>query len=227
MPCGGRTTSRPLQVLCLFALLLLMTVIVGAASHSEASVRHRGASNGQQSSSVPPWRWTRRKDDPRQPPPPSRRTVIVEQQRAIQEIPTLEELLDNAIVGDVATTVCALNDNGLYGADAVGADAEQQVKVVSYLYQISVVPGTSLLDGTILEELDAAIPTAVLPLLFPNNCAVAGGESRRRHLQDNGGGGTVQAVSQMPDDELVMDGCKYSIISTKSSCLRSILTFLS
>ena len=135
---------------------------------------------------------------------------MVEQQRAIQEIPTLEELLDNAIVGDEAT-VCALNDNGLYGEDAVGGAAEQQqVKVVSYLYQISVVPGTSasLLDGTILEELDAAIPTAILPLLFPNDCAFSGGG--RRHLQDNNnGGGTMLAVSQMPDDELVMDGCKY------------------
>jgi hypothetical protein len=95
------------------------------------------------------------------------------------------------LVGD-----CVLNDIGLYGT----IDTTSDVYEVQYLYQVSVLAGTSRtqLNNEIIQQLDAAITTAVLPRFFA--CT----NSRRRYLQS----GTVTAISSMPVDTYILSGCK-------------------
>jgi len=141
---------------------------------------------------------------------PAEKNEEERRQRRRRAQTTLDELLDNAIDGTTPTQ-CTLNDNGLYG-DPVGGT---NVAVVDYLYQISVLPATTRaqLNSVVVPELDAAIPTATLPVFFPATCTSAtttgGGRRERERHQRQLQSGTVQAISMMPQDELVMDGCKY------------------
>lgn len=125
------------------------------------------------------------------------------QRRRTQNTPTVDELLDSAIASE---TPCTLNENGFYGNPTGG----NIVATANYLYQISVVPGTttSQLQDVVLPELDRALPTAVLPVFFPecnsNTINIFGGQSRRQLQSANER--RILAISMMPTDVLVVDG---------------------
>ena len=124
--------------------------------------------------------------------------------RAQDDVPTVEDMLDSAIESE--ETPCFLNENGFYGSPAGG----NIVATASYLYQVSVVPGTtkSELEDVILPELERAFPTAVLPVFFPecnsNNNSINAGHARRQLQSSNER--RVLAISMMPPDSLVMEG---------------------
>lgn len=112
---------------------------------------------------------------------------------------TVDELLDDVFGRQATNAGCQLNANGLYGdAEAVG-----DVYTVQYLYQTSVVAGTSItqLNSIVIPALDKAIATSILPRFF--DCS--GGSNRRRHLQE----GTMNAISSMPVDTFILSGCKF------------------
>jgi hypothetical protein len=111
-------------------------------------------------------------------------------------------------MGRTIYSACKLNAQGLYGNQEAAADRTNDVYIIDYFYQVSVVQGTSTtqLRNAIEPELDIAITTAILPRFF--NCDVNGrklNESRDRWLQD---GGVVEAISSLPQDILVLSGCK-------------------
>jgi hypothetical protein len=94
-----------------------------------------------------------------------------------------------------ASNKCSLDQNGFYGT----VDTSSDIYQVQYLYQVSVVVGTTTtqLNNEIIQQLDDAITTAVLPQFF-----VCSG--RRRILQES----TVTAISSMPVDTYIFSGCK-------------------
>jgi hypothetical protein len=112
----------------------------------------------------------------------------------------MEDLLNDVSVRQAEVEGCQLNANGLYGDAATAGD----VYTVQYLYQTSVVAGTSTsqLNDIVIPALDRAITTAVLPTFF--DCS--GSNRRRRRLQE----GTVVAISAIPVDTFVLSGCKYN-----------------
>jgi hypothetical protein len=95
-----------------------------------------------------------------------------------------------------AAGVCTLDQNGFFGT----VDTSSDIYEVQYLYQVSVVAGTTTtqLNDEIIQPLDDAITTAVLPQFF-----VCSG--RRRSLQTS----TVTAISSMPVDTYILSGCKF------------------
>lgn len=130
------------------------------------------------------------------------------QRRRRRHRATMEDLLDSAIQSD--ETACSLNENGFYGSPTGG----NNVATATYLYQISVVSGTtkSELEDVVLSELDRAFPTSVLPVFFPecnsNNAGLA-----RRQLQSTDERRAL-AISMMPTDNLVLgDQSKWCTIA--------------
>lgn len=110
------------------------------------------------------------------------------------------------VVSRLTSERCQLDANGLYGNAVAATDGTSQVYTVQYLYQTSVVSGTTTaqLNSIVIPALDRAVPTAILPTFF-SNCK---GINRRRRLQT----GTVEAISAMPVDTFILSGRKYSII---------------
>jgi len=193
---------------------LLLILAAAASSHAEAPSKI--AASLRADSRNGKWLRTPQEQQNSHPANEKRRRRRRRAQDDGDGVPTLDDLLVNAIDG-TTPKLCTLKDNGLYG-DPIGGN---NVAVVEYLYQLSVVPGTtaSQLKAVILPELDAAIPTAVLPVFFPAECSSSttainngGGAARRQRHQRQLQGGTVQAISMMPEDELVMNGCKYFLM---------------
>lgn len=93
-----------------------------------------------------------------------------------------------------AAADCTLDQNGFFGTVESGSDIHE----VQYLYQVSVVPGTTTtqLNNEIIQPLDEAITTALLPQFFVCD--------RRRTLQES----TITAISSMPVDTYIFSGCK-------------------
>lgn len=103
-------------------------------------------------------------------------------------------------------TACTLNVNGYYGTIELTSD----VYDIQYLYQVSVVAGTTevQLRDDIILPLETVTTTAILPTFF-SEC----NNNRRynkRSLQN--GAGVITAISSTPDDTIVMSGCKYIVM---------------
>lgn len=121
-------------------------------------------------------------------------------------IKPLETSLVDGSPRQQATGGCQLNENGLYGTIEGGGDVYE----VKYNYQTSVVAGTTItqLGNLVIQELDYAITTALLPNFF--DCS---GTVRRRQLQE----GTVSAISANPIDTFIFSGCK-CIVPNANQC---------
>jgi hypothetical protein len=118
-------------------------------------------------------------------------------QTAVQDTAAEDEL---AIVRTPrqAASDCQLNAQGFFGVP------EGEVFVVDFLYQTTVVAGTTKteMNSDVAPALDVAIPQALLPQLF-DDC----GRRRRRHLQE-GTPRAINAVSSLQADTFVLAGRK-------------------
>ena len=130
-------------------------------------------------------------------------------------------LLPESRQGSSPTTTasnCTLNANGFFGQPT------GQVYEIQYIYQTTVVSGTSPTEvlNNIAPALDIAIPNSTIPYLFPqcnnnsngiNNQTTANNTTtrsrlllRNRRLQSTTP--TIDAISSLPEDQFIMSGCK-------------------
>jgi hypothetical protein len=116
-----------------------------------------------------------------------------------------------------SSSLCLLNDKGLFGDANTARNSGAQAFELQYLYQLYLAPGTTtttttLLNNDVAVDVDRAIVTAILPNFF--DCRETSTRRKRllllrhnRALQD--GGGTIESISALPIDLLVQPrNCK-------------------
>jgi hypothetical protein len=130
---------------------------------------------------------------------------------------------DSAAAADVVaakqqqqgSSLCSLNDKGLFGDANAARNSGARAFDLQYLYQLYLAPGTATLNNEVLAlDVDRAIVTAILPDFF--DCRESSTRLRRMLLRQNralqgsnGGGGTIESISALPVDLLVQPrNCK-------------------
>ncbi len=114
----------------------------------------------------------------------------------------VQGLIDDTLGRQRTPGDCFLNENGLFGDAEAAAMNGAKLYVIDYIYQLSVVEGTttSELSNIVTPAVDTAVASGILPFFF--DC---GPDERRRRLQQSG---TIDSLSSRPVDTVVMGGRK-------------------